>query len=61
MSAKKELVQTLAKSGVSPEQTPCMNAAAILEVHTRRPQRKLGLARVHIRSLQMHPKGPQQA
>ncbi len=29
MSAKKELVQTLAKSGVSPEQTPCMNAAAI--------------------------------
>ncbi len=29
MSAKKELVQTLAKSGVSPEQTPSMNAAAI--------------------------------
>ncbi len=24
-------------------------------------QRKLGLARVHIQRLQMHPKGPQQA
>ncbi len=29
VSAKKELVQTLAKSGVSPEQTCSMNAAAI--------------------------------
>ncbi len=29
VSAKKELVQTLAKSGVSPEQTRSMNAAAI--------------------------------